>query len=151
MEIILIIVAGIVGFIGWSAFKSIYRRQESRDKIKITLLLKDGLDLAGAINTVFSKLNDTLPQKLSEETVSAFVRRISSLENRMDPENVIEIYSTFIYRYICRNSLQPHPNVSDANVLYALEHLSLEERNGYFVLKADKDEDFERKYPKKTP
>ncbi len=65
----------------------------------------------------------------------------------MGTDNVVEIYSTFIHRYIFRDGRLKNPkNLSDQKILYALETLEFNERNGYFVIKPDKDDDFDNKY-----
>ena len=66
----------------------------------------------------------------------------------MNTNNVIEIYSTFIHRYIYKDGRIKKPtNLSDKKIIYALETLGFNERNGYFVIKPDKGDDFDKKYP----
>lgn len=152
MEILLFIILAVVGFILWNIFAFVrYKGRESKDKDRITGYLRSILSLTEAIQKVFSELNDSLPNRLKTETISTVAEKIASLQNQMEMENVIEIYSTFVYRYICRNSNRPHPNVNDRNVLYAVNNMTFEQRNGYFVLKPDSDEEIDKKYPSLVP
>lgn len=77
-------------------------------------------------------------------------REISYLAKMTDIDNVIEIYSTFIHRYIYRDGRIKKPtNLSDQKIIYALETLDFNERGGYFVIKPDVGEDFDKKYSDK--
>lgn len=149
MESLLLVAIAIIGFIVWTVLSFVrYKKQESEDKTRISSCLASGANLLRAIETVFTELNTSLPKKLSNSTVSTVAKNISSLEDKMDIENVIEIYSTFVHRYICRNSTRPSPNVTDDTVLYAVQNMVFNQKNGYFVLKPDSDEEINKKYPK---
>ncbi|MCG2726779.1 MAG: hypothetical protein L6420_11125 [Elusimicrobia bacterium] len=65
----------------------------------------------------------------------------------MNTENVVEIYSSFINRYIYKSGKIPNPkNISDKKIIYAIENLNLHNGNGYFVIWNDKPKDFNKKY-----
>lgn len=151
-DVVFIIVILVVGFVVWNIFGFLrYKKKESTDKTKVAGLIEAGVALSEAIERVFSEFNASLPKPLTANTVSIVARHISSLQEEMTVGNVIEIYSTFVYRYICRNSTRPHPNVTDNNVLFAVRNMTFDERNGYFVLKADNDTEIDKKYPRLAP
>ena len=130
----------------WVFFK--YKNQERMDKNEISSYLSEGLPLAGAIGKAFSNLNKYQNLGLRSSTIERVSNGIAELEKMMDTSNVAEIYSTFVYRYIFKDGKNKKPtNISDQKILYALENLDFNERNGYFVIKPDKDEDFDKKYP----
>ena len=152
MDFVFIIAILVVGFILWNSLGFIrYKKKESKDKTNVAGLIASGVALPEAIERVFVELNVSLPNKLAADTVSLVAMHISSLQEKMDTENIIEIYSTFVYRYVCRNSTRPHPNVTDNNVLYAVRNMTFDERNGYFVLKVDDESEIDKKYPKLAP
>jgi hypothetical protein len=152
MELILLIVLAVVGFVVWNIFAFVrYKGQETGHKRILSGYLASGFTLSQALERVLTELNGTLTKKLNATTVSTVAEKLASLQSMMDTENVIEIYSTFVYRYIGRNSNQPHPNVNDTNVLYALNNMEFQQQNGYFVLKPDRDEDIDKKYPHQAP
>mgnify|MGYP001577285572 FL=1 len=148
MNIILIIVIAVVGFIMWEfiIYKK-YKKTEAKDKQKIMSYIQSGLTLSDAIEKDFLDLSNRLPSKLNQQTISAVSQQLAALQSMMSVDNVIEIYSTFIYRYINRNTSKPHPNVKDEQVLYAVHSMDFDQLNGYFRLKADKGDDFSNKYP----
>ncbi|PIP17782.1 MAG: hypothetical protein COX43_02395 [Parcubacteria group bacterium CG23_combo_of_CG06-09_8_20_14_all_35_9] len=130
----------------WAFFK--YKNKERMDKNEIGSYLSEGLSLSKALEKVFSSLNKYYNLGLRTSTVEQVSNGIAELEKTMDTSNVVEIYSTFIYRYVFRNGKNKKPtNISDQKIIYALETLDFNERNGYFVIKPDKDEDFDKKYP----
>jgi len=148
MNIIVIIVIAVIGFILWQFIGfSKYKRLEAQDKQKVMHYIQSGLNLSEAIEKVFLDLSICMPSKLNPETISTVSQKLAALQSMMSVDNVIEIYSTFIYRYICRNSSNPHSNVKDEQVLYAAESMEFDQLNGYFTLRADKGNDFSNKYP----
>ena len=152
MAMLLIIGLVIAGLVVWIIFAFVrYKREESKDKIRVASYLALGMSLSEALEKSFEELNASLPNKLDANTVSTVARKISSLQSMMDVRNAVEIYSTFIHRYVCRNTIRPHPNVTDDNVLYAVHNMRFDQRHGYFVLKPDSGEDFDKKYPKVAP
>ena len=130
----------------WAFFK--YKTKERFDKNEIGSYLSEGFSLQKAIEKAFSNLNKFDNLGLHQTTIERVSSEIASLEKRMNASNVVEIYSTFIHRYIFRNGSRKKPkNLSDRKIIYALETLDFDERNGYFLMRADKDEDFDKKYP----
>lgn len=118
------------------------------DKNEIGSYLLEGLSLQKAIEKAFSNLNEYHNLGLHPATIEKVSDGIASLEKTMDASNVVEIYATFVHRYIFRDGKNKKPiNISDQKIIYALETLDFNERNGYFVIKPDKDEDFDKKYP----
>ena len=144
--IIIILAAGFFLWIVWGFIK--YKSKERMDKNEIYSYLHDGLDLEHALKKTFFNLNKFQNLGLQESTLNRVSEKMARLTNTMDTDNVVEIYSTFIHRYIFRDGQLKNPkNLSDQKVLYALETLEFNERNGYFVIKPDRDNDFDNKYP----
>ena len=148
MNITLIVVLAVVGFIIWEiiTYKK-YKKSESKNKKKIMSYIQSGLSLSDAIEKDILDLNNRMPSKLNQQTIHTVSQQLAALQSIMSVDNVIEIYSTFIHRYINRNKSKPHPNVRDEKVLYAVQSMDFDELNGYFRLKADKGDDFTNKYP----
>ena len=118
------------------------------DKNEVYSYLRDGLSLEEALRTAFSNLNKYQSIGLHNSTINKVSSGIAGLAKKMDTDNVIEIYSTFIHRYIYKDGRTKKPtNLSDEKIICALETLDFNERNGYFVIKSDKDDDFDKKYP----
>jgi|SRR3989344_1938996 len=146
LHIILILAVGIFLWFIWGFIK--YKSKERMDKNEIYSYLRDGLDLEHALQKTFSNLNKFQNLGLQESTLNRVSGKMASLVNRMDADNVVEIYSTFIHRYIFRDGQLKNPkNLSDQKILYALEAMEFNERNGYFVIKSDRENDFDNKYP----
>jgi hypothetical protein len=143
---IAILIAGFFLWVVWGFIK--YKNKERMDKNEGYSYLRDGLSLEEALKTAFSNLNKYLSIGLNSSTIDKVSSGISGLAKTMDTDNVIEIYSTFIHRYIFRDGRIKKPTkISDEKIIYALETLEFNERNGYFVIKPDKDDDFDTKYP----
>jgi len=153
MNFLTIITVLIVGFLLWFFVSTIwaffkYKIKERMDKNEIGSYLLEGFPLATAIEKAFSNLNKYHNLGLQSSTIERVSNGIAELEKTMDTNNVVEIYSTFVYRYIFRDGRMKKPtNLSDQKIIYALETLNFNERNGYFVVKPDQDEDFDKKYP----
>jgi len=149
MNILFIIIILAVCFFLWVVWGFIkYKSKERMDKNEIYSYLRDGLDLEHALQKAFFNLNKFQNLGLQESTLNRVSEKIASLTNTMDTDNVVEIYSTFIHRYIFRDGQLKNPNnLSDQKILFALETLKFNERNGYFVIMPDKDDEFDNKYP----
>lgn len=149
MNLLLTIVILAVIFFLWIVWGFIkYKSKERMDKNEIYSYLHDGLSLEEALKKAFSNLNKYQTLGLRDSTIDKVSAGIAHLSKTMDTDNVIEIYSTFIHRYIYRDGRVKKPtNLSDQKIIYALEALDFNERNGYFVIKPDKDDDFDKKYP----
>ncbi|MCK9573636.1 MAG: hypothetical protein M0R20_04485 [Candidatus Omnitrophica bacterium] len=149
MNILFIIIILATGFFIWVAWGFIkYKSKERMDKNEIYSYLRDGLSLEYALRKTFSNLNKFQNLGLQELTLNRVSEKIAGLINKTDMDNVIEIYSDFIHRYIFRGGQLKNPqSLSDQKILYALESMEFNERNGYFVIKPDKNDDFDNKYP----
>ncbi len=125
-----------------------YKRQEKMDKNEVGSYLIEGLSFEASIDRAFSNLNKYQNTGLSSLTIEKVITKISELQNIMTTDNAVEIYSTFVWRYIYRNGKNKKPkNLSEQKIIYALESLDFNEKNGYFILKSDKDEEIAKKYP----
>lgn len=133
---------------GWLVLDFLkYKKQESRNKEAIEKHLMNGKNLGEAIETEFSGLNQSLQLNFDVATIRSISGKIASLDKKMDADNVIEIYSAFVHMYVFRNGTLSKPSKLDKNkILYAVENLSLDEKDGYFVIKPDSPEEFDRKY-----
>lgn len=149
MNLLLTIIILAVGFFLWVVWGFIkYKSKERMDKNEVYSYLREGLSLKEALKKVFSNLNKYQSLGLQDSTIDRVSTGIADLAKTMDTDNIVEIYSTFVHRYIFRNGRTKKPtNLSDQKIIYALETLDFNERNGYFVIKPDKNEDFDKKYP----
>jgi hypothetical protein len=149
MNLLLAIVILAVGFFLWVVWGFIkYKSKERMDKNEVSSYLREGLSLGEALKRAFSNLNKYQTLGLRNSTIDRVSTGIADLVKMMDTDNVIEIYSTFVHRYIFRDGRIKKPiNLSDQKIIYALETLEFDERNGYFVIKPDKDDDSDKKYP----
>lgn len=130
----------------WAFFK--YKNKARMDKNEIGSYLSEGLPLSIAIEKAFSNLNKYHNLGLQSSTIERVSNGIAELEKMMDASNVVEIYSTFVHRYIFGSGMNKKPtNLSDQKIIYALETLKFDSRNGYFVIGQDSGEDFDKKYP----
>jgi len=146
LTFILILIVGFLLWIVWSFAK--YKNEERMNKNEIYSYLRDGLSSREALKTAFSDLNKYGTFGLQDTTIDRVSSEIANLEKTMSTDNVIEIYSTFIHRYIYRNGSRKKPkNLSDQKIIYALETLDFDEHNGYFLMKVDRDDDLDKKYP----
>ena len=130
-----------------------YKQKEKFDKNSIYSLLRQNLSLEEALKKELSDLNKFNNIGLTEGVVNSVAEKISELQSMMDVDNVIEIYSTFIYRYIfrCGKLKNPH-NIDETKLIRALYDMNFKQggngkTDSYFVLAEDKGEDFEKKYP----
>ncbi len=133
---IIILAAGYIFWILWGFIK--YKSKESIDKKEVYSYLRDGLSLKQSLQKAFFNLNKTHNLGLQNSTINRVSTKIAKLVNIMNIDNVIEIYSTFVHRYIFENgSVKKPTNISDQKIIYAVETLEFNERNGYFILKPD--------------
>lgn len=135
-----------------------YKRQERGDKRQVVQKLQEGLSLREALEEVFNDLNKHFDLGLGNNTVQEVAKVIADLEGKMDLENVIEIYSSFIYWCIFdggkfgfgKEEKRSNYKFRDESVLYAVNNLSLRESGGYYALRADSDpEELSRKRPER--
>ncbi|KKS39530.1 hypothetical protein A3H03_02815 [Candidatus Kuenenbacteria bacterium RIFCSPLOWO2_12_FULL_42_13] len=155
MGIIINLISLFIGFFlcffFWCVYGFIKHKQTIRmDKNEIYSYLNGGLSLKEALKKAFFNLNKYEALGLSDLTVDSVSRKLAGLSIKMDNENIVEIYSDFVYRYIYRQRngrLKKPIDVSDEKVIYALDTLDINGRNGYFVIKPDKGEEIDKKYP----
>jgi len=150
MSIVLIVLILGAIFFAWIVFAFLkYKKKEARDKREVHAYIASGLTLAQAIEKAFFGLNEDFKMGLSRSTISTVANEIAGLKGMMSADNVIEIYSTFIHRYIFRDDTNKDAlNIEDSKILYALSHLNFDGKGGYFVIRPDaNDEDFDKKYP----
>jgi hypothetical protein len=127
-----------------------YRRRERMDKNEIGAYLSRGDSLVEAIEKAFGNLNAEMDLRLQNSTIRKVAEKISDFQSIMPVENVVEIYSTCMSRYVFQTETVKNPTgVSDEQILYAIEKVELIEQNGYFVVAADRT-DIEKKYPSRT-
>ncbi len=127
-----------------------YKKQEAQIKRAIQEFMQSGMSLHDAITRHLVELNDSLGLGLSEPVIRLTANTVSSLSSRMDADNVVEIYATVLYRYVFRNGTVATPErLDEARFSYAIEHLNLAERGGYYVVKPDFGKDIDLKYPPK--
>jgi len=151
MNLFITVIIFVLGFVLWVVLGFLkYKNRERMDKNEIYSYLSEGDSLFDAIKKAFSNLNEFSDLKLDQSTIEIVSSRIAELQKKMNVDNVVEIYATFIHRYIFDAGRRMKPtSLSDKKILFALESLGLNERNGYFVIKPDKGEDFDKKYPDK--
>ncbi len=142
-----ILIIGLLLWAIWGFFK--YKLRERGDKNEIYSYIREGSSLQTAIQKTFSNLNEFSDLGLSDSTVKSVSEGIAKLQKTgMSINNAIEIYSTFVYRYIFNDGRDKKPKkLSEQKIIYALSSLEFQERNGYFVIKPDSGEDFNKKYP----
>lgn len=150
ITIISIVIAPVLAFLLWTVYGFIkYKRNEGEAKKIIYQCISRGMSLEKTVLLTFSNLNESHKLGLSPDTINKVAEKISELTAKMDLDNAIEIYATFLHRYLFEtDSLKTAAGVSDAQVLRAIESMEFNERNGYFVLKPDHGEKDDPKYPR---
>ena len=150
ITIISIVIAPALAFLLWCIWGFIkYKRNEGQAKKIVYQCISKGMSLEKAVSLTFSNLNESHKLGLSLNTINKVANNISELTSKMDLDNAIEIYATFLHRYLFEmDSLKTSVGVSDAQVLYAIESMEFNERNGYFVLKPDHGGKDDPKYPR---
>jgi hypothetical protein len=142
----------VLAFFAWTVWRFLkYKRQESEDKRKVGYYFSTGASLAEAIELAFSDLNRTANCGLHSDTIHAIAHKLVSLSELMDASNVVEIYSSFVERYVLLKGrvaiVRDVPSkksvkLDEARLLYAVEHLDLVERNGHHCITPSTEEDF---------
>lgn len=149
MDFLTVVIILIVGFFLLMVWRfSKYKMKEKKNKNEIYSYLSEGLPLSKAIEMSFSNLNRRQNLGLDTFTISNVSMGMADMIRIMDIDNVVEIYSMFIHNYIFKGDVGKKPiKISGEKILYALENLNLQEKNGYFVIGPDKKEDWDKKYP----
>ena len=158
MIIVCTILLLVLAFFAWTVWGFLkYKRQEGRDKREIGYYLSTGASLVEAKELAFSDLNRNANCGLRSDTIHGIAHKLASLSGVMDASNVVEIYSSFVERYVLLRGrvavVRDVPSkkslkLDEARLLYAVEHLDLVDRNGYYCLKPSTEEDFKTRYPK---
>lgn len=149
MNFFVVIIFLLVAFFIWIVWGFLkYKLIERGNKVQINFYLSNGLSLFDSIKKALQNLNKSRNLGLKDSTIKKVSEEIADLKQTMNINNIIEIYSTFIHRYIFRDGRKMRPtNLMDEKIIYAAENLNFNEKNGFFVIKPDKGEDFEKKYP----
>jgi len=129
-----------------------FRRLAALQKGQINHYLSEGLEFRDAIAKVLADLSRERSLGLKEATINTVSQKFASLYAMMDGSNVADILAQFAQRYILletRIRLFPSApmGIDNAKIVYAAEHLDLQERNGYFLIRPSSQADFATKYP----
>jgi hypothetical protein len=129
-----------------------FRRLAAHQRRQVSYHLSEGLALGDAIASVLSDLNRQRDLGLTNATINAVSQRLAHLSSVMDASNIVDIFAQFTQRYILletriRLFRATSVVVDNSKVLYAAEHLDLQERNGYFLIRPSTEADFTTKYP----
>ena len=100
---------------------------------------------------MLSDLNRQRGLALTEATISTVSRKLADFSSMMHASNIVDILAQFTLRYILLETRMRFfgatPIVIDnSKVLYAVKHLNLEERSGYFLIQPSAEGDFASKY-----
>jgi hypothetical protein len=126
-----------------------FRRLAADQKRRIGGHLGDGLSLLESIGKVISDLNRARGLGLDDATISAVSKKMADLSSMMDTSNVADILAQFTQRYLLlETGTAPSTGktLDNRKVLYAAEHLELQERNGYYLIRPSTQADFATKY-----
>jgi hypothetical protein len=141
MNIFFIILGCFLLIIFWQIFR--FRRYlsfERRCKNEISSYLQKGISLPEAIAQAFSNLNIDKKIGLSEATINRISFGMNDLLQKMDIENVIDIYASFIYLYVFSNGRNMNAfNVTDEKLTNYFFSLKLRQKNGYYALEHSKN------------
>jgi hypothetical protein len=153
MMLLYVIAAIVLAFVIRTTFVfARFRKLASEQKHQVGRYLSDGLSLTAAVERVLSDLNQERNLGLTQAAISTVSQRIAALSSIMDTSNIVDILAQFTQRHILletrSNFFRKPPSALDNNrVLFAAEHLDLQHRNGYFLLKPSTQADFKTKYP----
>jgi hypothetical protein len=126
-----------------------FRRLAAEQKRQINGHMANGMSLAESINTVLSDLNRARGLGLTNATIGAASKKLADLSSIMDSDNVADILAQFTQRYLLLETRTSRPaagGLDNTKVLYAAEHLDLQERNGYYLIRPSTQADFATKY-----
>ncbi len=97
--------------------------------------LSTGLLLSDAIKTEFEKLNKNRELDLKFDTIATISKNIANLENKMNVDNVAEVYSDFIFWHIFKSKLGKRPTkIIDAQIISLSENMKFNIKDGYYML-----------------
>jgi hypothetical protein len=140
MNVLLIILALLLLLIFWQVFNFLkYLSFERRCKNEISSYLQDGFLLPKAIARAFSNLNEDKKIGLSDLTINRISYGMNDFLQKMDVENVIDIYASFIYLYVFSNGRNMNAvGITDEKLTNYFLDLNLRNKNGYYVIKHGK-------------
>jgi hypothetical protein len=129
-----------------------FRRLAALQKQQLGHYLSEGLEFRDAIAEVLSDLSRERGLGLTEATINTVTQKLAGLASMMDSDNVADILAQFTQRYILvetriRLFHSAPMAIDNAKIVYAAEHLDLQERNGYFLIRPSTHADFTTKYP----
>lgn len=126
-----------------------FRRLAAKQKQEIEAHLGEGMSLAESVATVLSQLNQTRGLGLTSATVKELGMKLADLSSIMDFSNLADVLAQFTQQYLLletRTSGSGARGLDNNKVLYAAEHLDLQERNGYYLIRPSTQADFATKY-----
>ena len=152
MELFIVVLLLVLLPAGWFFIRfQKYKRGENRAKYFIKYHIENGMDVLEAFEMELRyelKINNV---DLSENLIIEIAESMAEFTERMTLENVVELYSTFVYRYILRNGRNANlVHIEPQKIRYSLHNLNIKERQGYFSLLLDNPEEIEDKYPEKN-
>jgi hypothetical protein len=129
-----------------------FRKLSALQKRQLSHYISEGLEFRDAIANVLSDLSREGSLGLTEATINIVSQKLANLSSMMDGSNVADILAQFTQRYILLQTrirlFHSAPmTIDNAKVVYAAEHLDLQERNGYFLIRPSTHTDFTTKYP----
>src|SRR5206468_12931288 len=108
-----------------------FRRLAADQKRQINGHMAEGSSLAESIGKVISDLNRVRRLGLDNSTVAAVSKKLADLSSIMDLSNVADILAQFTQRYLLLETRTTRSGVrvlDNSKVLYAAEHLELQQR-----------------------
>lgn len=138
-----IIVVGLIFFnVVWKFRK--YKSFEKFIKRMVSIYMADNMNLEDAMAETLRSFE----LRPNEEDIKYIARKIGEMEEFIEPYNVVEIFATYIDRYI-RDNGKPKKvwKLDSGKLRYAMDNLQLKEKGGYFAVKADLPEEIDKKYP----
>jgi hypothetical protein len=126
-----------------------FRRLAAEQKQQIKAHMADGMSLPDSIAALLSELNRARSLGLTDTTIGTLSKKLADLSSIMDLGNVADILAQFTQRYLLLETRTRRPAaraLDNSKVLYAAEHLDLQERNGYYLIRPSMQADFAIKY-----
>ena len=137
MNLLIFIVVCVLYLIFRQIFRFLkYLSFEKRYKNEIKLYLRDGVLLPEAIAQAFRNLNKDKKIGLSDSTINEISYGLSELVQKMDTENVIDIYASFIYLYVFYNGKDMGATyITDEKLTNYFLGLNLQQKKGYYAIR----------------
>lgn len=107
MTVFTIAVIIVSGYILWTIFDFLkFKIIERGIKTQISVYFASNLSLFDSIKKAFSNLNKNRQLGLKDFTIEQVRAKIADLVKIMNIDNVIEVYSTFVHRYVFSNVIK---------------------------------------------